>query len=288
MVRRFETHQAFRRSLEDRLRSEAARRGVPMATLRTKLLIERLLARLFLRADAPWLLKGGYTFELRYRPRARTTKDIDLSVPTGRAATLSNVIDELRRSAELDLGDFLVFELGDAQRELQGPPTGGARVPVVVRLAGKVYGQFHVDVGLGDPAFDVPDELDCEDHLGFAGIRPARVRCIPKEQQFAEKIHAYTFPWGDRENTRERDLVDLLVLIERGGLDPAKLRAALRSTFAARQRQALPADLMPPPPGWSRNYSALATEAGVTPIDLGEAFDLLRAFWTQLKVHTDR
>ena len=125
--------QAFRRSLEDRLRGEAERRGVPMATLRTKLLMERLLARLFSRADAPWLLKGGYTFELRYRPRARATKDIDLSVPAERKAALSTVVDELRRAAELDLDDFLVFELGDPQRELQGPPAGGARVPVVVR-----------------------------------------------------------------------------------------------------------------------------------------------------------
>lgn len=283
-ARPFESPQSFRRSLEDRLRREAQRRGVPMATLRTKVLMERLLARLFSRADAPWLLKGGYTFELRYRPRARTTKDIDLSVPAARATALSNVVDELRGAAEIDLGDFLVFELGEAQRELQGPPAGGARVPVIVRVAGKVYGQFHLDVGLGDPAFGEPDELDCEDHLRFAGVAPARVRCIPKEQQFAEKIHAYTFPWGDRENTRERDLVDLLALIERGGLDPAKLRDALRQTFDARQRQPVPRDLMPPPANWSRNDSALAAEAGVTPSGLEAAFVVLRTFWAGLEI----
>jgi hypothetical protein len=40
--------------------------------------IERLLARLVVDKDPPWLLKGGYAMELRFRPKARTTSDIDL------------------------------------------------------------------------------------------------------------------------------------------------------------------------------------------------------------------
>jgi hypothetical protein len=42
--------------------------------------MERLLARLFEDERGPWLLKGDYAFELRYRPNARTTRDLDLSV----------------------------------------------------------------------------------------------------------------------------------------------------------------------------------------------------------------
>jgi hypothetical protein len=40
--------------------------------------IERLLARLVVDKDPPWLLKGGYAMELRFRPKARTMSDIDL------------------------------------------------------------------------------------------------------------------------------------------------------------------------------------------------------------------
>jgi hypothetical protein len=42
---------------------------------------ERLLARLFAGDDPPWLLKGGYALELRLQDRARSTLDLDLSVP---------------------------------------------------------------------------------------------------------------------------------------------------------------------------------------------------------------
>jgi hypothetical protein len=34
--------------------------------MQIKLLIERLLARLFADSNAPWLLKGGFAMELRY------------------------------------------------------------------------------------------------------------------------------------------------------------------------------------------------------------------------------
>ncbi len=57
--KRFATAAAFRASLEDRLKREAADRGVPLNTLRLKLVMERLLARLFAAADPPWLLRAA-------------------------------------------------------------------------------------------------------------------------------------------------------------------------------------------------------------------------------------
>jgi hypothetical protein len=41
---------------------------------------------------------------------------------------------------------------------------------------------------------------------------------IAREQQFAEKIHAYTLP-RNAANSRVKDLVDLALLIGSGGLD---------------------------------------------------------------------
>ena len=82
MGKSYNTAAAFRTSLEERLKQLAATSGAPISSLRLKVVIERLLARLFAASNPPWLLKGGYAMELRYRPRARTTKDIDLSVKT--------------------------------------------------------------------------------------------------------------------------------------------------------------------------------------------------------------
>ena len=45
---------------------------------------------------------------------------------------------------------------------------------------------------------------------------------ISREQQFAEKIHAYSFPFKDRTNSRVRDLVDLVILIRDGKLSTVR------------------------------------------------------------------
>lgn len=284
MASKYESPQAFRQALDERLRKEHFRSGIPQDTLRKKVLIERLLARLFARADAPWLLKGGYAFELRFRPRARTTRDIDLSANVASSlleTRLEDVREELQRAGELDLGDFLRFEIG-RPTELKGAPLGGGKFPVVARLGGKEFGRSSIDVGFGDPLVGVPEELVGQDLLEFAGLAPARVRAIPKALQFAEKIHAYTFPWTDRVNTRVKDLVDLLILIERGALDPDELHTALRATFERRRRHELPQVLPPPPPQWREEFQFLATETSIASTELDAAFEHLTHFWNQL------
>ncbi|TVQ62833.1 MAG: hypothetical protein EA378_03195 [Phycisphaerales bacterium] len=90
MTRSYANAAAFRQALETRLRNIAQQRGVQIHGLRLKVAIERLLARLFHEPNQPWLLKGGYAMELRFRPKARTTRDLDLTLGdparTGRRA----------------------------------------------------------------------------------------------------------------------------------------------------------------------------------------------------------
>lgn len=86
----------------------------------------------------------------------------------------------------------------------------------------------------------------------------------------------------ERENTRVKDLVDLVVLIERGVLDVPTLRRGLDVTFEARQRQSLPIELPEPPSVWAQDYRVLSTEAGVSVGEVGAAFDLLRGYWSLL------
>lgn len=81
MARQYGSAAAFKASLEAHLRKLAGERDTPLSTLQLKLVIERLLALLFHSPNPPWLLKGGFAMELRFRPRARTTKDVDLSSP---------------------------------------------------------------------------------------------------------------------------------------------------------------------------------------------------------------
>jgi hypothetical protein len=77
----YDTAHAFRAALEARLRNAAQSRGTDLQRLRRRVAFERLLARLFAQDDPPWLLKGGYALEMRLEDRARSTLDLDMSVP---------------------------------------------------------------------------------------------------------------------------------------------------------------------------------------------------------------
>lgn len=284
MTRDYPSAVAFRQALETRLRDLAKQRGVQIQGLRLKVAIERLLARLFQDDNPPWLLKGGYAMELRFRPHARTTRDVDLAIGDvvhcgAVAERLVQLHESLDIAAKRDLGDFFEYVIPPARSALQVAPGGGGVFSVLAMLAGREFARFHIDVGFGDRLIGQAEILAGEDLMAFAGVKPARALAIPKAQQFAEKAHAYSFPWTDRENTRTRDLVDMLLLIERGDLDPEAVRIAIIETFRRRKRHPLPEQLPRPPERWKAEFPAMAEEAGVTTMDVEEAFTVVAAYW---------
>jgi len=92
---------------------------------------------------------------------------------------------------------------------------------------------------------------------------------IACEQQFAEKIHAYTLP-RNAANSRVKDLVDLALLIGSDRLDKQRILDALRLTFERRGTHDLPAILSPPPSDWQVAFQALE-ECGL-PTDVAAVF----------------
>ena len=256
--------------------------------LRLKVAIERLLARLFHDPAPPWLLKGGYALELRFRPTARSTRDMDLTLRNNvedgpDRITPSAVHEALMNAACREFSDFFEFTIPSPRRELTAAPGGGAAFSVIAKVAGREFARFRIDVGFGDVVLGGPDELSGEDLLSFADIPPAVALAIPKSQHFAEKLHAYTFRWSDRENTRSRDLVDMVLLIERGGLELGAVRLAVIQTFAHRQQHSIPSSLAPPPASWAAEFPAMAEEAGISTTVMDEAYAILCAFWNQLQ-----
>jgi hypothetical protein len=123
--------------------------------------------------------------------------------------------------------------------------------------------------------FSVPYEwLSGRDWLRFAGIAKTVFQAFSPEEQFAEKLHAYTLPRVGRENTRVKDLVDLILLIERTKLDAARLPKAIRETFQRRKTHEIPAALASPPFSWSRPFAEMAAECGLEP-DIGKHFSVV-------------
>ena len=71
--------RAFRTALEERLKRTSITEHTDLNRLRRQVSFDRLLARLFREESPPWVLKGGYALELRFKD-ARSTVDIDLTV----------------------------------------------------------------------------------------------------------------------------------------------------------------------------------------------------------------
>ncbi len=288
-AQRYQDAASFRQALESRLNSISKAQETDLERLRKQVAFDRFLARVFLGAQKPrWFLKGGYAMELRFLRLARATKDVDLSVPAIQRdqkdsdEPLSPIREELQDLAERDLGDWFVYLLRAPVMELDAAPYGGARFPVEVRLAGRKFTNFNLDVGVGDAVLFEPEWRRDHDLLKFAGVPSAKIPLLPREQQFAEKIHAYSLPREGNPNSRTRDLVDLVLLIENGLSDTVKMRKALQATFKRRETHEIPAQLTSPPATWSRPYRVLAEECGTRRKTLEEAFQLLREFWDTL------
>lgn len=140
--------------------------------------------------------------------------------------------------------------------------------------------KFHVDLAIGDEVLEPLDHIVGEDWLGFAGIPTIAVPTLSTEQHWAEKLHAYTLPRRGAANSRVKDLVDLVLLIEHQAMAPVRIKAAVAATFARRGTHAVPTDLPPPPSAWEKPFTVLAAECGIDD-SATSAYHKIRAFWKE-------
>lgn len=276
MTQKYDSPRAFKQALEQRLKSSATD-GEHLARKRQLIVFERFLARVTHVFGEDVTLKGGLVLELRLHS-ARTTKDVDLRVEIDPEATL----EHLREAGQLDLDDFMRFEIRPDPRhpniQNDGMRYEGYRYRAECRVADKIYGRpFGVDVAYGDPLVSAPDQVTTSDSLSFAGVAPPTVRLYPVVSHVAEKLHAYTMP-RDRPNSRVKDLPDIGLLARTGPIDARQLRRAIETTFRFRDTHAPPASLPNPPPSWSSTYLELASESELMWPTLLEAYEAAAAF----------
>lgn len=281
-LKRYSTAKAFRVALEARLKQIAANEQIDLQRLRRLVAFDRLLARVCQSKEIRFILKGGYAMELRMK-EARTTKDIDLVVEDPRKIINSKgsvneaLLEELREQASADLGDYFVFMIGKSIMDIDATPYGGARYPVDARMDGRTFVKYHLDIGVGDVVMEPLESIRSRDWLSFAGIVSPVIGLLSKEQQFAEKLHAYTLPGRIRPNSRVKDLVDIALLLQRGDLASEKVKESLITVFSKRNTHKLPDKIAPPPDVWNPVFEKLIKECNVN-INIDRAFYDLVSF----------
>ena len=276
----------MRHAIEARLVKIAEQEKVSVERLRRHVAFERLLSRVFSYPHSLWILKGGYAMELRLK-KARATKDVDLAMSEGILASLKteeamdSVYEHLVKALSIDLGDFFAFEIRKKPAALFAPPFGGMRFFVDAILDTRLFARFQIDVGAGDIELLPTEALKSKNLLSFAGFDCPLFPAISKEQQFAEKIHAYTKIRKGRMGTRIKDLVDMVLLIQGGRMDTAKVIEALHMTFNKRNTHNLPSELPSPPQEWLKDFDIMASGCQLE-LSLADAFELTNNYYSNL------
>lgn len=257
----------------------ASSENVDVQRLRREVAFDRFLMRLFFKDPAPWMLKGGYAMELRIKG-ARATRDIDLAVRDKLSEKAGGLLEALQNAAAQDLHDFFSFRVGTPTLDIEAAPYGGNRYPVEALMDDRRFVKFHVDIGIGDVVLEPLEITRGRDWLDFAGIPTRGFPTISKEQQFAEKLHAYT-QLRVRPNSRVRDLVDMILIINMEKMNLENVQRSIQATFNRRKTHRVPRLLDHPPSDWAEPFAALARDCSV-PEDLGVGFEIVKKFYSAL------
>jgi hypothetical protein len=219
---------------------------------------DRFLSRVFSEGEnSDWVLKGG-TAMLARVASARTTTDIDLF---RRVQSLDAAVRDLRRLAAFDLGDHFRFEFDRADPSIAGNQqtyTEGCRVTFDVYVGASRRGQLHIDLVVGAVVTDDITVQPPENRLSLPKLVTHDYRLYPVVDQIADKVCATLAVYNGRPSSREKDLVDLVVLAVTQDVDGFRLRRALAAESRARSID-LPEHFVVPAT-WGRGYARDAAE----------------------------
>ena len=249
------------KGVEDAIKAAARRASAadPSLTTDQRIRLEhfnRFLSRVFSEgSDSEWLLKGG-TGMLARVPSTRATLDIDLH---REGYGLDDAIADLRRLAEHDLGDHFRFVYVGHRAIVGGegqPYTDGYRVVFDTYIGAQKKGRIGVDLATGagltaEPTVTAPaNALDLPRLVGFD------YRLYPVVDQIADKVCATMRRYGDRPSSREKDLIDLVVLAVTHDIDGTALTTAIATE--TRRRWMDPIERFVVPADWGPAYSKMA------------------------------
>jgi predicted nucleotidyltransferase component of viral defense system len=259
-----------------RIRREGQRAGIAdPRRIQLVVAIDRLLARLLVSAaPGAWVIKGGFANQLRRPQDARFTEDIDLRV----SATIDEAPQLLADAFAAHVDDLFSYEIASGPLPLHGPPGGGARFIVVTRYDGSELVSFKVDISAADPVVGELERHLSDPVVERLGFVRSTFPVYPVAQSIAEKLHAQTMP-REQENTRARDLVDLVWFCERFSVGAEDLIEACEATFAVRASHPWPPTVDDAPPSWAKPYERERRALQLGPATTNDATALVRRFF---------
>jgi hypothetical protein len=228
-----------------------------VGNLQRQFVYDRFLARVFSLGGDDWVLKGGSALLARVRS-ARHSQDVDLF---RRSGTIAGAVEELKAAASIDLADHFRFEVELKDVRAERPGQAGTELAVlhVDAYAGvKRVVEFTVDIVIGSTITAVAEPMVPDPVVHVAGLSSPRYLLYPMVDHIADKVCA-TFelhPPGSRPSSRDRDLVDLVVIARTQAVEALALHRAIEAERLNRGLPPLRGYVTPP--GWRATYARLA------------------------------
>jgi hypothetical protein len=234
-------------------------------------------------ADSPlFMVKGGVALELRWRDRARATKDIDIVLRDSTA----DLVDSLEVALTGEPYQGFSFRRKGTPLVLDN---GAVNMEFGVTYKGQPWTTVTVDVAraeAGEVDIEWVEAIALTDALGVTG--PAQLPCLPLRFHVAQKLHGMTLPpRPGKRNERFRDLVDLLLMDTMIAHDYAALGEACALVFQHRNTHAWPPDLSTVPPHWAQPFTRLAEDLALTETHIDVALVRIRDLVARIVRATD-
>lgn len=179
-----------------------------------------------------------------------------------------------------DDGDGFVFAVAVPSRMMED---GGGhltwRVAVEVDLAGRRFGAIKLDVLPRSHELDATDTIQLPNALEFAGFASVDVEIVDIHRHAAEKLHGMLKGFGERENSRVRDLADLMLMLDADLVSADRLADVVTEVWTERDGTRPPGVLPDLPTSWPARYERLAAENEIEPAAFVAAADRAAALW---------
>jgi hypothetical protein len=270
---RYDTASSARAAVTDKLRSQAKNSPWALSDLQRQYAYDQLVERLY-RLDERWVVKGA-TALLARRVSVRHTIDIDLYRP----GPIAEVERQVREAAELDIGDWMGFEVGPAV-QVRAAGAQAVRLKMTASIGTKIWTAFQVDVVAdGIEMIGRPDLVRplTSVEASHQGRRPWRA--YPLVDHVADKVCAIFERHDGRVSTRFKDLIDLVAISQRASV-PADLQLLALTTEADRRALTLLRSFkVPDPEIWITGYRSEAKRTvGLAAVELDDAVRVVGPF----------
>lgn len=213
-----------------------------------------------------FVIKGGVAMEIRLGMSARATRDVDMTF-CGDRESLDTALDialadsyggfSFRRSNLMPIGQ-----------------TGAHRAQIKMDYRGKGWMTLDLEVTVADQSRVEVEMIPAISITDFQLLGPSRVATLSLRYQIAQKIHAVTEEIPGRDNSRVRDILDLVLLADLVS-DMGRIKEACLDVFNARAAHEWP-PVITVPSSWSKDYAGLVDNLALPAPTFDDAVTFVR------------